>query len=387
MALTITHTKVSAIPDDADTSLIRPSDWNATHALAGVASVAQGGTGVGTLTGIVKGNGTGNMTAATAAEIVAAIGATPVANATSAANGLVAIGYLAGNGITTAAGTTLLGNNAGAGLTTANYNTMLGWNAGAATTGQSNILIGASCGDQATSLTGCVVIGVDALGAGATNAAVGTVAVGNNSLLSLTTGANNTMLGHQTGQTLVTGGQNTFIGYQAGVLATNSGNTFVGKGSGSAVTSGANNTFIGTYTGTATMANSIAMSDGAGTIRQFFNNNGAMCFSNLFDYGVAGEVLKTGGSSALPYWESLRQRAGIQRSLAGINAAVVGVLGAALYDPVWRSAIHSGADLVFAMAAYALLVFARVSPVLLVLVQCLPDLLQKLVVHQSRSKL
>lgn len=72
-------------------------------------------------------------------------------------------------------------------------------------------------------------------------------------------------------------------------------------------------------------------------------------------------------TGALPYWESLRQRAGIQRSLAGINAAVVGVLGAALYDPVWRSAIHSGADLVFAMAAYALLVFARVSPVLLVL--------------------
>ena len=84
MALTITHTKVSAIPDDADTSLIRPSDWNADHSLTGVATPAQGGTGVGTLTGIVKGNGTGNMTAATGAEIVAAIGATAVANATNA---------------------------------------------------------------------------------------------------------------------------------------------------------------------------------------------------------------------------------------------------------------------------------------------------------------
>lgn len=69
---------------------------------------------------------------------------------------------------------------------------------------------------------------------------------------------------------------------------------------------------------------------------------------------------------ALPFWETLRQRDGIQRAMAGINAAVVGVLLAALYDPVWTSAIRSPADFGLALAAFGLLVYARVSPVLVV---------------------
>lgn len=70
---------------------------------------------------------------------------------------------------------------------------------------------------------------------------------------------------------------------------------------------------------------------------------------------------------ALPYWESLRQRDGVQRAMAGVNAAVVGMLVAALYDPVWTSAIHSRADFGLALAAFGLLVYARLSPVLVVL--------------------
>ncbi len=70
---------------------------------------------------------------------------------------------------------------------------------------------------------------------------------------------------------------------------------------------------------------------------------------------------------ALPYWETLRQREGFQRAMAGINAAVVGVLAAALYDPVWTSAIHLRADFGIALAAFGLLVYARLSPVLVVL--------------------
>jgi hypothetical protein len=64
MAITVKHSKVSTIPDDADTSLVRPSDWNADHTLVGTVPVANGGTGAATLTGYVKGNGTANMTAA-----------------------------------------------------------------------------------------------------------------------------------------------------------------------------------------------------------------------------------------------------------------------------------------------------------------------------------
>ena len=69
----------------------------------------------------------------------------------------------------------------------------------------------------------------------------------------------------------------------------------------------------------------------------------------------------------LPYWEALRQRPYMQSTMAGVNAAVVGLLGAALYDPVWTSAIHSRTDLGIALAAWGLLVFARLSPVLVVL--------------------
>ena len=63
MAITITHSKVSAIPDGTDTSVVRPSDWNADHQLVGTVPVANGGTGASTLTGYVKGNGTSTMTA------------------------------------------------------------------------------------------------------------------------------------------------------------------------------------------------------------------------------------------------------------------------------------------------------------------------------------
>jgi len=64
MAITVKHTKVSTIPDGDDTSVVRPSDWNADHQLVGTVPVANGGTGAATLTGYVKGNGTANMTAA-----------------------------------------------------------------------------------------------------------------------------------------------------------------------------------------------------------------------------------------------------------------------------------------------------------------------------------
>lgn len=71
--------------------------------------------------------------------------------------------------------------------------------------------------------------------------------------------------------------------------------------------------------------------------------------------------------AALPYWESLRQRVSVQQAMAGVNAAVVGILAAALYDPVWTSAIQSKADFGLALFAFALLVHAKLSPVLVVL--------------------
>jgi len=63
MAITVKHSKVSTIPDGDDSSVVRPSDWNADHQLVGTVPVDNGGTGASTLTGYVKGNGTSAMTA------------------------------------------------------------------------------------------------------------------------------------------------------------------------------------------------------------------------------------------------------------------------------------------------------------------------------------
>ena len=71
---------------------------------------------------------------------------------------------------------------------------------------------------------------------------------------------------------------------------------------------------------------------------------------------------------ALPFWALLRERASFQAALRGINAAVVGLLLAALYDPVWTSAITGRADLVLALIAFGLLAFWQVPPWLVVLI-------------------
>jgi hypothetical protein len=54
MAITVKHNKVSTIPDDADTSLVRPSDWNDDHVLTGTVPIANGGTGASTATGAIN---------------------------------------------------------------------------------------------------------------------------------------------------------------------------------------------------------------------------------------------------------------------------------------------------------------------------------------------
>jgi len=70
---------------------------------------------------------------------------------------------------------------------------------------------------------------------------------------------------------------------------------------------------------------------------------------------------------ALPFWDALRRLRSVQQALLGINAAVVGLLLAALYRPVWTSAILSPGDFGLALAAFTLLAFWKVSPWLVVL--------------------
>jgi len=70
---------------------------------------------------------------------------------------------------------------------------------------------------------------------------------------------------------------------------------------------------------------------------------------------------------ALPFWEALRHRKGLQASIAGVNTGVVGILLAALYNPVWTSAIHDRWDAAMALVAFGLLALARTPPILVVL--------------------
>ena len=99
MAITVKHTKVSTIPDGDDTSVVRPSDWNADHQLVGTVPVANGGTGAATLTGYVIGNGTGAMTASTTIPNTAITGlGTASTKDAGVANGVAIGGTTAGDG-------------------------------------------------------------------------------------------------------------------------------------------------------------------------------------------------------------------------------------------------------------------------------------------------
>ena len=70
----------------------------------------------------------------------------------------------------------------------------------------------------------------------------------------------------------------------------------------------------------------------------------------------------------LPFWESFRRRADAQAVMRGVNAAMVGLLGAALYNPVWTSSVHSPRDFATALVGFVLLTVWRAPPLVVVIV-------------------
>jgi chromate transporter len=73
----------------------------------------------------------------------------------------------------------------------------------------------------------------------------------------------------------------------------------------------------------------------------------------------------------LPFWESFRRRVGTQAVMRGINAAVVGLLAAALYEPIWTSAVRGPEDFAVALVGFILLVGWKAPPVVVVAVSAL----------------
>ena len=70
----------------------------------------------------------------------------------------------------------------------------------------------------------------------------------------------------------------------------------------------------------------------------------------------------------LPFWDAMRRRPGVQAAMRGVNAAVVGVLLAALYTPVWTGTIHAPADFALTLVAFALLTVWKAPPWIVVLI-------------------
>jgi chromate transporter len=68
----------------------------------------------------------------------------------------------------------------------------------------------------------------------------------------------------------------------------------------------------------------------------------------------------------LPFWDALRRFGPMRSALTGVNAAVVGMLLAFLYDPVWTNAIRSKADFGLALAGFVLLMFWKMPAWLVV---------------------
>src|SRR5262249_7638344 len=70
---------------------------------------------------------------------------------------------------------------------------------------------------------------------------------------------------------------------------------------------------------------------------------------------------------ALPFWETIRKTSTARAALKGVNAAVVGLLLAALYHPVWTAGITSARDFALAMIAFLLLFMWQAPPWLVVI--------------------
>src|SRR5262249_24779926 len=101
-------------------------------------------------------------------------------------------------------------------------------------------------------------------------------------------------------------------------------------------------------------------------------------------HGVPGAVLGLIGIflpgilvllGTLPFWDQLRRKIGAQAMMRGVNAAVVGLLGAALYNPVWTSSVHAPGDFAVTLVGVVLLTAWRLPPIAVVIVSAVGGVL------------
>ncbi|MFI2856282.1 chromate efflux transporter [Paenibacillus sp. JSM ZJ436] len=104
--------------------------------------------------------------------------------------------------------------------------------------------------------------------------------------------------------------------------------------------------------------------------------------------GISGAVIATAAIflpaflliiGTLPFWNAMRRNPKVQGALVGINAAVVGILLAALYDPLWTTTILSPADFAMAAVFFLMLVFWKLPPWVIVIAGALGGTLLTLI--------
>jgi chromate transporter len=105
---------------------------------------------------------------------------------------------------------------------------------------------------------------------------------------------------------------------------------------------------------------------------------------NVTPNGIPGAILGLVGIflpgilvliGTLPFWDVFRKHADAQAIMRGVNAAVVGLLGAALYSPVWTTSVKTGGDFGIALVGFVLLTVWRAPPLIVVAVSALGGML------------
>jgi chromate transporter len=97
-------------------------------------------------------------------------------------------------------------------------------------------------------------------------------------------------------------------------------------------------------------------------------------------HGIAGAALGVFGIflpgvlillGALPFWDSFRKRVAAQAAMRGVNAAVVGLLSAALYNPLWTSSVKVPGDFGLALVGFILLTVWHLPPLVVVILSAI----------------
>ncbi|KIL34747.1 hypothetical protein SD71_16975 [Cohnella kolymensis] len=161
--------------------------------------------------------------------------------------------------------------------------------------------------------------------------------------------------------------QLTDIGYRAGSLVFGGGHVVLPMLEEETVASGivSDQQFLAGYAAAQAVPGPLfTFSAYIGAVSAYGAEGAARAAAMLVAVFLPSFLLVTG---VLPYWEKLRTRSSTRAMLAGVNASVVGLLLAALYDPIWTVTVHHAIDFVFVLIGFISLVFWRCPPWLLVI--------------------